>query len=33
MAEKEQYVATSAIPNIAAGPTDDGADGTTVMNY
>jgi len=33
MAEKEQYVATSVIPNIAAGLTDDAADETTVMNY
>ena len=27
------YVATSVIPNIASGMTDDGVDETTVMNY
>ena len=32
MAEKDLYVATSIIPNIAAGLTDDTTDETTIVN-
>ena len=31
--EKEQYVATAAVPNIAASTVDDGSDETTAFNY
>ena len=33
MAEQTMYVATSSIPNIAAGMADDGNDETNAINY
>jgi len=31
--EKEQYVPTALVPNIAASTTDDGSDGASAINY
>ena len=33
MAERQQYVPTASVPNIAAGQTDELADEVTVINY